>query len=352
MDTQVPRVPTNPRLLLLTKQFFIEAERAAGLGDSFSAMKAVLFLDLAVEQMLNLLLIDLGTGEESQKADDLKWRQLWHEAQSVAEKAGIHGPIPHFKELGRLRRVRNLVQHHAITPDPIDATRFVSSTNNMLSYCFDRVYGRRFETYHVWEEVRNAHIQRLLREASEAVELGAASVAVAGVRLAFKRIVEAVRSESQGQYDHLARIEREGRWEKGWERAVGPLAEAIRELREDSVVANLGVSMAKTGKFREIETHMGVAETMGGVWHIEHHRDLSETAYKRDAEFAIEYLTTLTLLAQDAYPSALESIEIPIPLSEQPVCRELGIKIDVADRPLDADSQSNLSSEDQVPESE
>jgi len=53
------------RLLFLVKQFYEEATNLASVGDDLSAMKAVLFLDLSVEQMLYILIADF----DSQNSD-------------------------------------------------------------------------------------------------------------------------------------------------------------------------------------------------------------------------------------------------------------------------------------------
>ena len=41
----------HARLLYLVKQFYLEAINLAAVGDDLSAMKAVLFLDLSIEQV-------------------------------------------------------------------------------------------------------------------------------------------------------------------------------------------------------------------------------------------------------------------------------------------------------------
>ena len=46
----------HPRLLYLVKQFSREATDLATVGDDLSAMKAIVFLDLSIEQMRHVLI--------------------------------------------------------------------------------------------------------------------------------------------------------------------------------------------------------------------------------------------------------------------------------------------------------
>src|SRR5882724_4548494 len=50
--------PSNPRLLLLVKRLFDEAKRDSAFGNKLASTKALLLLDVAVEQMLNTVISD------------------------------------------------------------------------------------------------------------------------------------------------------------------------------------------------------------------------------------------------------------------------------------------------------
>jgi hypothetical protein len=52
------KAPSNPRLLLLVKRLFDEAKRDSAFGNKLASTKALLLLDLAVEQMLNTVISD------------------------------------------------------------------------------------------------------------------------------------------------------------------------------------------------------------------------------------------------------------------------------------------------------
>lgn len=80
--------PTNPRLLLIAKQFFTEGKALAAYGDDLAAMKAVLFLDLAVELMLNILITDFDPGDDPVR-DDMKWSQLWQQATRAVKDSNV-----------------------------------------------------------------------------------------------------------------------------------------------------------------------------------------------------------------------------------------------------------------------
>src|SRR5215470_8059333 len=110
--------PKNPRQLLVTKQLFTEGKVLALHGDDFSALKAVLLLDLSVELMLNILITDFGSGRDSAR-DDMKWSQLWQQATCAVKDANIIiERIPFYKDLRDLHNMRNLAQHSGRAPNP------------------------------------------------------------------------------------------------------------------------------------------------------------------------------------------------------------------------------------------
>lgn len=193
----MPMQPTNPRLLLIVKQFFTEGKTLAAYGDNLAGMKAILFLDLAIEQMLNIMIADFGSGDNPVR-DNIKWPQLWEQAVCAVKDANVMSGIPHYKELKTLREVRNLVQHRGVIPNPADVSRFILSVEAMLTACFHEPYRLSFETFQLWDAICNSDLRRLISECQQALELGDPTMALAGTRVAFDEIVGAVEENAAG----------------------------------------------------------------------------------------------------------------------------------------------------------
>jgi len=159
------------RLLFLVKQFYQEATNLTSVGDNLSAMKAVLFLDLSVEQMLYVLIADFGSQDHGEK-DELNWAQLWQAALKAVKERSAMTRLPHFRELKTLHGLRNQVQHQGVAPNPTELSRFIRAASDMLSTCFQEAYGLSFTTFEPWDEIRKPDLRRLIRESQEALEAG------------------------------------------------------------------------------------------------------------------------------------------------------------------------------------
>lgn len=69
----MPKPSGNPRLLFLVKQIFLEAKHDARVGSKLTATKAVLLMDLAVEQLLNAVIAEFPS-DDAPEFDGIKWR--------------------------------------------------------------------------------------------------------------------------------------------------------------------------------------------------------------------------------------------------------------------------------------
>jgi hypothetical protein len=126
----VPKSPANPRQLLLVKQLFDEAKRYAAVGGRLASMKALLLLDLSVEQMLNAVISDFSS-EELLNLDDANWQTLWTKA-SAAAKNGELARLPNSRPLQKLHKLRNCVVHHGERRRSGSIALVVANTPNTL----------------------------------------------------------------------------------------------------------------------------------------------------------------------------------------------------------------------------
>jgi hypothetical protein len=180
------------RLLFLVKQFYQEATNLASVGDDLSAMKAVLFLDLSVEQMLYVLIADFGS-QGPGELDEPTWAQLWQAALKAVKERSAMTRLPHYRELKTLHGMRNQAQHQGVTPKPTELSRFIRAASDMLSTCFQEAYGLSFNAFEPWDKIRNPGLQLLIRESHEALEHGDVLMTLAGTLVAFQKIVAALK---------------------------------------------------------------------------------------------------------------------------------------------------------------
>ncbi|MFB3907058.1 MAG: hypothetical protein ACE15D_01515 [Candidatus Eisenbacteria bacterium] len=321
-DDTVPHAPTNPRLLLLTHGFFTEGKKAAGVGEPSAAMRGVLFLDLAVEQALNLYVIDIPHESQVALPDDRKRSSLWTEASKLAKQVGLAG-LPHYQELDRLHRVRNLVQHHAHVPDPTEALRFVSPVETFMATTFDKVYGFVFATYALSDAIRNPHLRQLIADAAYVLDQGHAFVTLVAMKIAFESVAYALRQSTNEDNWSMRQI-------TGWQAKEGKVAltlgQAIEKLRAEVALASLGISMAETGRFQRLYARLGIVTTADGSWHVNINTGKTEQEHIPDARHALDYVSSLVLAAQDAFTEAIDAIAIDRPLREQPLATERGVE--------------------------
>jgi hypothetical protein len=180
------------RLLFLVKQFYQEATNLASVGDDLSAMKAVLFLDLSVEQMLYILIADFDS-QDSDGQDEPTWKQSWQRALRAVKDQSAMTKLLHYPELRTLHGMRNQAQHQGVAPNPTELGRFIRAAFAMLSSCFQEAYGLSFIMFGPWDEIRNPDLRRLLKESHEALEHGDVLMTLAGTLVAFQKIVAALK---------------------------------------------------------------------------------------------------------------------------------------------------------------
>jgi hypothetical protein len=153
----------HARLLYLVKQFYLEAINLAAVGDDLSAMKAVLFLDLSIEQMLYVLIADFGS-QGPNGPDEPTWKQLWQQALKAVKDQSAMARFPHYPELRTLHSIRNQAQHQGVAPNPTELSRFIRAAFDMLSTCFQEAYGLSFTTFGPWDEITGQSIKTLTSE--------------------------------------------------------------------------------------------------------------------------------------------------------------------------------------------
>jgi hypothetical protein len=316
------------RLLQIVVQSVKEARRLVALGDDFSYMRAVFALDFAVEQMLNVLIDNFATDTNFGR-DDVNWQMLWQTATTAVKKDAnvINDRIPHYRELKKLHDVRNLAQHGGCTPHSSDVTQFVVPVVNMISICFDKGFGLSFENFRLWDVIENSRLRELLTQCDQAIEDDTPIYALIGAIRAFHE----VRSEIEKEIPPLTRPPTPtssgsltgGRADPWWEGEYRKFSEwitgtitSLRQLQIDSMFASLGLPMAETQKFRKLTEEISVKKNLAGDWNVKQSIERSDEEFKERANFALGYLSTLVLRAQEVYPEALARVSFKMLLND------------------------------------
>ncbi|MCX5816343.1 MAG: hypothetical protein NTX75_08915 [Proteobacteria bacterium] len=337
------RNPSNPKLLLIVKQFCEEANHLSLLGDDFSSMKAVLYMDFAVEQMLNVITLDYSSSSEIDSKmgrDNVNWNILWQNAvTSIKNEETIDlKNIPYFKDLKSLHEIRNLVQHRGHIPSANDVSRYLASAKRMVSECFEKCYGFNVNDFRLINTIRNPHLRCILEDSEKALSLCVPVISLAGSIIAFRKVVAAIHDMHEGftpDFNHVEKIiaARVSSFKSRinnqptvaeLSHLLGGVASAlnreIQSLRVDLEVANLGLSMADTTRFRRMIDSLGVHEGDDDSLEIV---VLDETLnYAEYAKFALNYLSSLILLSQEVYPEAIDNITVLLPLHKQSIWKE------------------------------
>jgi hypothetical protein len=326
--------PSNPKLLLIIKQFCNEANRLSLLGDEYSSMKAILYIDFAVEQMLNVIILDYNTSTEidsKRGRDEITWQILWQNATASIKHAKLKA-LSHYKDLKSLHEIRNLVQHRGQIPSASDVTRYVASATRWISECFEKCYGFNFDNFRLTDTIRNQHLRGILEDSEEALALDSPNVSLAGSIMAFNEVVAAIRPIKEGLSYNFNHAQKAIARQISSFRTKQPIADQLSRLLEDVTsilnheiqllrvdveVTNLGLSMAETTKFRQIMNSIGVHVGDDGSCEIVSFG--STLNYAEYAKLSLNYLSSLVLLSQEVYPEAIDKIKILIPLHKQAV---------------------------------
>jgi hypothetical protein len=323
----MPKTPSNVRLLQIVTQSVKEARRLIALGDDFSYMRAVFALDFAVEQMLNVLIDNFAT-ETNFGRDDVNWQTLWQTATTAVKDANvIHDRIPHYRELKKLHDIRNLAQHGGCTPHSSDITQLVEPVVRMISTCFDKGFGLSFENFRLWDVIQNSRLRELLTQCDQALEDGSPLYALIGAISAYHE----VRSEIETEIPSLTRPPTPtssgsltgGRVDPWWEGEYRKFSEwitgtinGLRQLHIDSIFASLGLPMVETQKFRKLTEEIRVGKNLAKEWIVRQRIGRSDEDLKERANFALGYLSTLVLRAQEVYPEALARVSFKMLLND------------------------------------
>ena len=311
--------PPNPQQLLLVKSLFEEAQALAQRHDTFSTSKAILFLDLAVEQMMRSVVSSLDPNVSARH--DLVWHQLWEKADAALQTIGkqLHNRFP----LKNLHDQRNLVQHAGATYHSSQALPHVAPVEDMLSNAFMDVYGLDFARYNLLALIANEDLRSWLQTTEELLSEGKAISAVAACKHAHNKVIaetqQTTRSHRSRRRINLRGLD---------VRDLSSLLEAFEDIQEqmersfaaleqEVVAIGVGLSILEARQFRAFGAGVGVSEYSDGQLSIVLTYGGTDATYKAGAEFMLDYLSRLIRSIEQTYGKVLGTLTFEVPLKDQ-----------------------------------
>jgi hypothetical protein len=182
----------NFEQLILVKQLYEDARELAERRDRLALTKAIILLDLSIEQLLKSILLNHNPSFFIPRGkSDINWKELWQNASDAVQKEkGV--ALSEQSESSSLHQLRNLVQHHGTEPPTSDVKRYIVSTARMLANSFRDAFDLDFDKLRSFDFVENNDLRRLLNESEEFLSNGNPVVCIIGCKLARKLIVDAV----------------------------------------------------------------------------------------------------------------------------------------------------------------
>lgn len=320
-------MPTQPNTqqLLFVKQFFDEGQTLASRDDTFSTSRAILFLDLAVEQMLQAIVASLNPAKHYQS--EPKWHELWADASSCL--TSLNSNLRNHGKLSNLRKDRNRVQHSGATYHFSQARGYVLPTEDMITHAFRDVYGLDFQRYNLLALISNENLRQWLQDAEQILSEGGPMFAIAACNYAHRLVIETVQAHTSGTklrggIGPLPRgmdVSDTARLYRVLDDLNKQLTRAIINLEEEVVAIGVGFSILEARRFRSSGSLVSVSVFQDGQMHI-NYKDGAVEERTEAAKFMLDYLSRFIRSVEETYVGVLKELKISVPLMDQNAVRE------------------------------
>lgn len=285
----------NSQQLLLVKELFEEAQTLAFREDTFSTSKAILFLDLAVEQMLRTIIASISPHTNYKKDPD--WYILWADASDAMQAKGFL--LRNNIQLKSLHKDRNNVQHAGSTYHFTQARKYVASVEDMLSNVFQDVFRLDFFSYNLLALINNDDLRCWLQDAQQIFNEGGFSLVIAACNHAHSLVIKEVRKNTRSHNQFHNSI---------WLDDLNPKARAalltafkeldakfneqILSLEEELVAIGVGLSVMDARRFKQYGKFCPTLQTYDGQIHFRYIGG-SPDELKEAASLMLNYLSKL-----------------------------------------------------------
>ncbi len=322
----MPTAVRKPESLLLVKQLFEDSRSLSDRDDSLSLSKAVIILDLAVEQLLNHIVLNLDPDLDvnaSKAGKEIDRKTLWGNAATCLRKEKGAG-LTESREVSNLHALRNLVQHIGTEPAKSEVKRYVHATAVMLSNAFKDAYDLNFESFRLWDFVSNRDLQRWLKESEDFLSEGNVEACIVGCKIAHQWILEAVRKQTKlsRMRASISRDLRGSHVAVALQKLRKELIEDIQYLENEVMAIGVGLPVMDTRRFLQLTRVTRVFIAEAGNLSVIGNSDPREND-PAVANFMLEYLMRLINLVEDGYPGVLSNINVKIFPKEQEIWQKV-----------------------------
>jgi hypothetical protein len=309
----------------MVKDLFSEAQTLSSRDDTFSISKAILFLDLAVEQMLRAVVTTLTPSIQYKK--DPNWHELWTYAAAALDVKGLqlHNHFP----LKNLHEHRNMVQHRGASYHFSQARSHVPPVADMLSHAFRDVYGLDFSRYNLLALIANDDLRRWLQDAEQILSEGGPMFTIAACKHVHHLVVAEIRKKTGHRpYHHTKSVLLRSVDLRDSTRLANTLQELdkritneIEALEEEVVAIGVGLSILEVRRFRAFGELVRISVFGDGQIRINAKAGTVEDR-QEGATFMLDYLSRLVRTIEQMYPGVLQDLTIKVPLMEQKIIKE------------------------------
>lgn len=331
--TKVVTPIRNFEQLILVKQLFQDARDLSERGDRLSLTKAIILMDLSVEQSLKCILLNLNPDFIIPRGrNDINRRELWHNASSAVQNTkGVS--LSEQNESSRLHDLRNLVQHNGTEPPSSEVRRYVVSTKRMLEDAFRDAFDLDFGNLRPWDFIENIELRRLLNESEEFLRNDNPIVCIIGCKMARELTLEAIHEyTTKERHDFAPMFNSRARQDAHALRDFADLvielsdytAKKITRLENEIILVGMGLPIVDTRRFLQLRG--ATSETIFADGHLSvnsHHGPNKETE-TANAQFMLDFLFRLIRSAEENHPGVLSGITVQVPLSEQGIASHTG----------------------------
>ena len=315
----------NSQQLLLVKDLFGEAQTLAAREDTFSTTKSILFLDLAVEQMMRAIIFTLKPNSNPRK--DLKWHELWTEADGAlqAKSLQLHNSAP----LKALHEHRNMVQHTGATYHFSQARTYVVPVGDTLTHAFHDVYALEFARYNLLALIANDDLRRWLQDAEQILIEGGPMFTIAACNYAHRLVIHELKKQTGKDSHHWPTRVRSSRMDVRDYVAIAQavqeldkrITEEIEALEQEVVAIGVGLSILEVRRFRAFGNLVPVSVYEDGQLEI-NYKDGTVDERKTAAAFMLDYLSRLIRSIDETYGSVLGNLKLKVPLMDQEIIKQ------------------------------
>jgi hypothetical protein len=277
----LPQPPDKIILNLLKRahSMFSHALLHASSASEIDRMVAIHGLDNSIEYLLRIIVDHLDI--EAKAGKNLESVELAQLAGDVNRylKDTFEVSLPYFKDIKRLRQIRNLVQHGVVDPQP-ELQRLTKVTERFLNKVIKMIFGLNLSEIKVSSIINNKIIREHLKKAEQYLEKGKFLDSIVASRDAFENAYFLKIKDLEIttlSLPSIMELKKVGDW----------TSLSLIKIIEELELFRLGISPINSQRFIRYINHL--PSELGG------HIIMQRPWEKQDAQFCYEFASNLIL---------------------------------------------------------